>query len=201
MTSFADSLVFEVEKCCKCGMPFAMTQDYQQRRRQDRAAFYCPSGHGQHYTGPTEAQKLKVELARQTQMLDAAQSRALTAEAERASVAKAHRKMRERVMNGVCPCCNRTFQNLMQHMKSEHSDFAEIRSMLTLRKAFGMTQADIAREAGVDGTHVSLYERGLRVGDRAKTRLDLWLQRHVDDDDSAKENATPKSGVASDRVL
>ena len=67
----------------------------------------------------------------------------------------------------------------MSHMKSEHPDFAEIRSMLTLRTAFGMTQAAVAREAGVDGAHVSLYERGRPVSPRHKQRLDSWIERHT----------------------
>lgn len=180
MSAFADNIRFEVVHCCRCGIAFAMTADFQGRRRNDHATFYCPAGHEQHYTGPTEAQKLKAELDRKAEMLLAAEFRAETAEKDRQQIGKAHQRMRERVMNGVCPCCNRTFQNLMEHMKSEHPDFSDVRTMLTLRKAFGMTQDAVAREAGVDAPHVSLYERGMPLSPRAKQRLDNWLERHTD---------------------
>ena len=64
-----------------------------------------------------------------------------------AQVSKAHKRMRERVMNGVCPCCNRTFQNLREHMKSEHADFGTVQTLAALRQAFGMTQEAVAKEA------------------------------------------------------
>ncbi len=32
---------------------------------------------------------------------------------------------RERIVSGVCPCCNRTFQNLARHIAGQHPDFAE----------------------------------------------------------------------------
>lgn len=31
--------------------------------------------------------------------------------------------MKNRVANGVCPCCNRHFENLERHMKGQHPDF------------------------------------------------------------------------------
>jgi hypothetical protein len=31
--------------------------------------------------------------------------------------------MRKRIQSGVCPCCNRTFENLGRHMKSKHPAF------------------------------------------------------------------------------
>lgn len=32
-------------------------------------------------------------------------------------------RIKNRVKNGVCPCCNRTFENLARHMQAKHSDF------------------------------------------------------------------------------
>lgn len=159
-------------------MQFAMTATFMKKRRDDRFSFYCPAGHAQHYTGPSEEQKLKKELERKAEMLMAAELRAESAEKDRQQIGKAHQKMRTRVMNGVCPCCNRTFQNLMAHMKTEHPNFTEKRTLLTLRQAFGMSQAAVAVEAGVDNNHVSLYERGKPVARYAKARIDSWLERH-----------------------
>jgi DNA repair exonuclease SbcCD ATPase subunit len=34
-------------------------------------------------------------------------------------------RIKNRASNGVCPCCNRTFQNLARHMHTKHPDFAK----------------------------------------------------------------------------
>lgn len=178
MSAFVDMVRFEVEQCCKCGLAFAVTADFQRRRLDDHALFYCPSGHGQHYNGPTETQKLKTALERKDRELQLAMDRANQAAQERETIARAHQKMRVRVMNGVCPCCNRTFQSLMEHMKSEHADFAEIHALNVLRKAFGMTQADVAREAGVKTVYVSLHERERPVPSYALRSIERWVEQH-----------------------
>lgn len=33
------------------------------------------------------------------------------------------RKVKDRVKNGVCPCCNRTFVNLQRHMHTKHPSY------------------------------------------------------------------------------
>ncbi|WP_165394478.1 helix-turn-helix domain-containing protein [Pseudoxanthomonas winnipegensis] len=84
--------------------------------------------------------------------------------------------MRQRVMNGVCPCCNRTFENLRRHMHDKHPEFGQPETLAALRKAFGLTQRDVAAEAGVNPSYVSLYENGKPVPSVAGARLDSWLQ-------------------------
>lgn len=32
-------------------------------------------------------------------------------------------RTRNRIAAGVCPCCNRTFQNLADHMRTLHADY------------------------------------------------------------------------------
>jgi DNA-binding transcriptional regulator YiaG len=177
MTAFVNGIQFEIEQCCNCGIAFAMTADFQRRRREDRESFYCPAGHGQHYTGKTEAQKLKEELERKQAALVAERGRAVALEAQRDQISKAHRKMRERVRNGVCPCCTRTFQNLMQHMRTEHPDFAT-NDLKVLRDAFGLTQRAVADEIGIPTAYVSKHERGGSVPAYAKESIDSWVDRN-----------------------
>lgn len=60
-----DSKQFQVEtglcleKCCNCGVTFAVPDTFQQERKRDHQTFHCPSGHGQYYPG-----KSAIELAR-----------------------------------------------------------------------------------------------------------------------------------------
>lgn len=174
MTQFVDGMTFATETCCKCGIAFAMTVDFQRRRRADRGTFYCPAGHGQHYTGKSEEQKLREKVEQLERDNASAFNSAARAREERDQIARAHTRMRTRVMNGVCPCCNRTFQNLLSHMRSEHQSELNVR---TLREAYGMTQAAVAKEIGINGAYVSLVERGKPVPTYVKTALDNWLAR------------------------
>lgn len=178
MSNFNQTQTFTTVDCYKCGVTFAMTADMDRRRRNDHEKFYCPNGHGQAYLGKTEAQKLREELDAQTRRLENARQNVERVRHERDAVAKAHRKMRARVMNGVCPCCNRSFANLRQHMQGEHPEFGKPQTVRALREAFGLTQAQVADEAGVKMPYVSLYERGKPVPVDARDNLEWWLDQH-----------------------
>lgn len=121
---------FITETCCNCGIPFAITRglyDLLQREKRSRT-FYCPNGHAQHYTG--ESDKAKAErLARE---LAAARDREATLRDEKHREWKLRRQgegrlraFKKRVAGGVCPCCQRTFENLARHMKTKHPTFAK----------------------------------------------------------------------------
>lgn len=172
---FVEQTEFVTEQCCHCGISFAMTADLYRRRLNDHNKFYCPNGHAQHYSGKTEAQKLRDQLERERSMREATEARAVKIEKHRNQIKKAHQKMRARVMNGVCPCCNRTFQNLMRHMQTEHSGEISLRN---IREAFGMTQEAVADEIGVNKIHVSLFERNKPVADYAKQAIESWMLTH-----------------------
>lgn len=178
MANFVENEWLETHTCGKCGIMWAMPSRFVEARRQDGKDFYCPNGDPRVFRDTTEA-RLKREVERERQVREAAEARASAAEQNLSQVALAHRKMRERVMNGVCPCCNRSFGNLREHMKSEHPDFSEVRTLFALRQAFGMSQSAIAKEAGVSQAKVSLYERGKHVPDYARARLDAWMERQA----------------------
>lgn len=169
MAHFVGTTEFVVLTCCNCGMQFAMTADFRRRRLDDRKWFYCPAGHSQVFTGATEAQRLREQLER-------AQASAAVARRERDQISKAHRRMRQRVANGVCPCCNRSFENLRNHMHTQHPDYGQEKTLRALRIAFGMTQEALAREAGVTAPQVSMFENNRPVSAEARTRLEWWLE-------------------------
>lgn len=58
---FALSISFEVITCCNknCLQPFAMTTAMKAARLKDKATFYCPNGHPQHFTGETTEERLR----------------------------------------------------------------------------------------------------------------------------------------------
>ncbi|MDR1076087.1 MAG: helix-turn-helix domain-containing protein [Xanthomonadaceae bacterium] len=175
MTEFVDNIRFKTEVCCRCGMAFAMPADFQRRRIDDHNWFYCPAGHSQRYIGQSKAQRLQKELEKERELTQLERQRAADAIHELNMTMKAHRRMRKRVMNGVCPCCNRSFENLRRHMQSEHQDFGKPQTLRAIRTAFGMTQADVASEACTKPSYVSAYENGKPIPVEARDLLDWWL--------------------------
>lgn len=123
---------FYVDACCNCGMQFAMPTEFNNIRRNDHKTFYCPSGHPQSYQGESEAEKFRRERDRLAQRIaerddDLKRQRERAEAAERRSAAARGQitKIKNRVGHGICPCCNRTFENLHRHMTTQHPTFAE----------------------------------------------------------------------------
>lgn len=128
MSTVTLSLKLTLVHCANCAAPFAVTEDYQSRRRKDHKPFYCPSGHQNVYSGETEEEKRIRQL--ESRALSAERSAASwrttaeNAERKRRAAKGQLTKIKKRVAAGVCPCCSRTFQNLARHMKGQHPDFA-----------------------------------------------------------------------------
>lgn len=177
MANFIESVWFSTHSCGECGVAFALTQAFEDARRRDGKNFYCPNGHSRVYR-ETELDRVKKTLERERQMREAADSRAAKAERDATTISKAHRKMRTRVMNGVCPCCNRSFENLRRHMHDQHPEFDKHRTLAALRQAFGMTQEAVAQEVGIAAPYVSRYEHGKAVSARAARAIEGWIERH-----------------------
>lgn len=116
------NVAFVTEACCAkgCNLTFAMTREFYDRVRNDGSTWYCPLGHSQHYTGTSDEQKLRDAEARETALRDQLEASIRDGEAQRVELAR----IRQRIANGVCPCCNRSFSNVRAHMQSQHPDYA-----------------------------------------------------------------------------
>ena len=127
MSTINIPVTFFVESCFRCGIMFAVTKDFNDECRRMGTSFYCPSGHSQSY-GKSEAQQLREEkeksaLQFQARLNEATHAR-LVAENERDKEIKKRRAIERRIAKGVCPCCNRTFDDIARHMAVKHKDFA-----------------------------------------------------------------------------
>lgn len=127
-TVFTNRTTFTVIACPQCSMEFAITAEFEQQRRSRRDSFYCPAGHPNYFPGLTDAQRVqklnadldieRTRLSHARKELDYAK-RAVKAQSTRL------RKVKDRVKNGVCPCCNRTFINLQRHMHTKHPSYGD----------------------------------------------------------------------------
>lgn len=104
---------------CWCGIQFAMPSDLMRWHRQSEGnSTYCPLGHAG-VVRETTASKLAAAEARERHLEDQLQAAEMEAEAVRVKLIRD----RQRFANGVCPCCNRSFQNVRQHMATQHPEY------------------------------------------------------------------------------
>jgi hypothetical protein len=119
------------EDCYSCGVLFALSADLRTKRLADKQTFYCPNGHGQVYSGESDAAKARrlakeLERARENAAWQAEYAREEAARrgaAERSLAATRGQvtKLRKRVVAGACPFgCRRHFANLERHVATRH---------------------------------------------------------------------------------
>jgi hypothetical protein len=87
-------LEFEILSCPVCGVHYGIEEKFIKRKREKGDDWFCPNGHN-------------------------LISKNLTIDRLEKDIKKANRKAKA----GVCPCCNRTFKQLADHMKVKHPDF------------------------------------------------------------------------------
>ena len=112
-------------RCAACSMDFGIPEWLNHAKRSDQTSFYCPAGHSQYFPkGKTSEDLVRERLAR-TEMKVANLADDLRAERSSHAATKGKlTKTKNRIANGVCPCCNRTFVQLARHMKSQHPEYA-----------------------------------------------------------------------------
>lgn len=128
-SNYSTIVTMVTEQCITCNIVFGMPSDLKSALLNNKKAFYCPNGHSMVYSGKTEAQKLRESYELE---LNIERQKKLLAERDRDNWREMHHKRvkenkknelkLKRVNKGVCPCCNRTFQNLANHMKTKHPE-------------------------------------------------------------------------------
>lgn len=116
-----------ISDCASCGVIFGIPVEMENRRKKDHRTFYCPNGHSLHFSGPTQAEKeakaAKERADRLYAKLQAAHDQSEAAHREAAEAKASEIRLRWRVGHGVCPCCQRTFPALAQHVATKHPEF------------------------------------------------------------------------------
>lgn len=122
--------------CSSCGVSYAVNKRWAQERSKKDAnghapGWVCPNGCPRIYRTTDEErlrQKLENkerELERTRAARDRAQDRARHNERRLIAQKGVTTRIKNRIAKGVCPCCRRSFQNLMQHMHTKHPGYAQ----------------------------------------------------------------------------
>jgi hypothetical protein len=114
--------------CWSCYVPFAMPAKMYEGIKAKGGSLYCPKGC--HLgLGKSENEKLRDELTREKQAREQEQTSHRNSIKWRDDEIKAKKgqltKLKNRIGNGVCPCCTRSFQNLQRHMAHKHPTFKQ----------------------------------------------------------------------------
>lgn len=133
MTMNIDDVVIT---CCndKCGIAFAVPAWWHRGKRETHTWFYCPNGHQQKFSVESEAEKLRRERDVAKQQLARAEQEAMDALAVAARNEKKVKKLEKRAAAGTCPCCQRTFSNMSNHIRNKHPQFIA-ENVVQLKKA------------------------------------------------------------------
>lgn len=131
LMQFQEPVTLTQINCGECGGTYAINERYRQQQYEKGGSWtcpYCKCGWG--YSNNNENARLRKELAEAQRGKDfyknnAAAEREAREATERRLIAQkaAKTRLRNRIKNGVCPCCTRTFNNLARHMKTEHPGF------------------------------------------------------------------------------
>lgn len=134
MSTLLGSLTLVEIECANCITHFAMDEALQRRCRETGREFYCPNGHSNWYKN-NDLDRLKKENASLIKQRDWAEDSAARARdqaeherRQKAAIKGQLTKTRNRIANGVCPCCNRSFTNVRRHMADKHPDFVAVHS-------------------------------------------------------------------------
>jgi hypothetical protein len=109
-------------------MVWGMPRDFynSQNHLKENGGFWCPAGHQRHFvSGESEEIKLRRQLQQKIQNEAYLNDQIKAAERRTSAARGVVTRIKNRVSHGVCPCCNRTFANLMRHMKTKHPAYNE----------------------------------------------------------------------------
>lgn len=126
--------MMNVSPCCTCKremwIPDALYEAAMAAK--GKIEFFCAYGHSNVFcVGENAETKLRRERDRLAQRIaekddEIRRQRELREGTERQLTATRGvvTRIKNRVGRGVCPCCNRTFENLHRHMNSKHPTYA-----------------------------------------------------------------------------
>jgi hypothetical protein len=110
---------------CWCGIAVAIPENlHRWMHKSDKNHCHCPVGHEFVFNNTLEEQLEEARQQRNEALQRVRATRDLLHAEERSHVAtKGHlTRVKKRVHRGVCPHCNRSFEDLRRHMRSKHKD-------------------------------------------------------------------------------
>lgn len=122
--------------CPTCHIHYAAPRAMFTYKNENNEGWYCPNGHQVVYrqsaltkakeeadAARRERDRLKQNEAWYAERYTADQNEKRDLTRANGALKGSLTKVRKRVGQGVCPCCNRSFGDLARHMASKHASF------------------------------------------------------------------------------
>lgn len=118
--------------CPDCGVLYAIPErmrSYAEERGGFREMWFCPNGHELGYGDDKldrerqRAERAERAAARERALRDQAEQEARVQKGRATRFKNDRDRIKQRIAEGVCPCCNRTFKNVQRHMRTQHPEF------------------------------------------------------------------------------
>lgn len=119
--TFTRTLNVKVCPVDDCGITYGIDSRVDAINEEKGRSWYCPNGHSLHYLAETAEQKIRRLESQRTHLQDQLQGAQNTVIAYKGHLTRTKNKL-ERAEAGVCPHCNRSFQNLRRHVKGQHPE-------------------------------------------------------------------------------
>ncbi len=119
--------------CISCKAIFGMTKTADDNYQNNHKSFNCPyCDNSMFYPGKSDIEREREKTQRALSQLEQQEAltkyqkkRALSYQYQARAEKGAKTRLKNRVKNGICPCCNRTFQNLARHINGQHPEYKE----------------------------------------------------------------------------
>lgn len=118
--------------CGVCGGIYAIAERYRYIKQEQGGFWKCPYCQNLWGYGTSENERLKQQLVKKEREVKQERKRKEWAQQETRVTEYRCRelkgrlsKIKKRVGNGVCPCCNRSFNDLRRHMNIKHPSYAK----------------------------------------------------------------------------
>ena len=130
----AETIILGVEletvHCGTCGGVYALGKRYIEKKYEEGGYWTCPYCGSSWGYGQSEMSRLKKRLENSESGLKSERNK-LAAEKARHDQTKmslrgqkaAKSRIKNRIAKGVCPCCNRYFENLHSHIEKKHPNY------------------------------------------------------------------------------
>ncbi len=135
VTTLEKTVTLKIMECGTCGVAFAMPQTIYETASKEGGWFYCPLGHCRGWKKQDaknaadelrdEIAKLQSNIAYKNNQIESQKREVESQKQQIISAKRAKTKLENRIKNGVCPCCQRSFVNVQKHIATKHPEFTK----------------------------------------------------------------------------
>jgi hypothetical protein len=119
--------------CPRCSVSYYLPHDLYQvaYRRRPEMSVWCPNGHTWVFSlgeseldmARRERDRLRQKLAEKDDEIRQAKAKEQEWHSKALAAGRESGRLKKRAAAGVCPCCNRTVQQMARHMKTAHPTY------------------------------------------------------------------------------